>query len=226
MAALKVLVPLDHSSRDRTLFPHLRQLSTITGATVHILHVVPTVKTLGPHAIRSAESYVDAVVRQLQKHNVEAHGIVRKGDPPAEIVKVSAEYEIDVIIMGTRGRRGIDRLVLGSVAEDVMSRCPTPVTLVNEAVVSGILDEKIWTQSSFLAGIIWNRVAHGVITEEQASAELERLEAMGLDHDVLEATYASLHASGAPAEWLDLDFQLDTLEQYLPDALQDRTTAA
>jgi len=225
MTQLRVLAPLDHSSRDRILLPHLRRLALATGARVHVLHVVPSVKTLTPHAIRSAESYVDAVVGQLQKQSVDAGGVVRKGDPAAEIAKVATEYEVDSIVMGTRGRRGLDRLVLGSVAEDVMNRCATPVTLVNEATASDAIDEKVWAQSSYMAGIIWNRVARGHFTEERAALELQRLEAMGLDSGVLEATYATLKASGTPAEWLDLDFQLDTLHDYLPEALQDDPAA-
>ena len=198
----------------------------VTGGTVHLLHVVPIVRSLTPHAIRSAEAYVDAFETQLRGQGIEAHGIVRKGDPAAEIVKVAAEYEVDVIVMGTRGRRGLDKLFVGSVAEEVMSRCPYPVTLINEATAGSALDGKIWMQSSYMAGIVWNKVARGLFSEEQALAAMQRLEAQGLDHDVLKATYTTLQQSGTPAEWLDLDFQLDTLEEYMPDALQGKSSAA
>ena len=111
-------------------------------------------------------------------------------------MKVAAEYEVDVIVMGTRGRRGLDKLFVGSVAEEVMSRCPYPVTLINEATAGSALDEKIWTQSSYMAGIVWNKVARGLFSDEQALAAMQRLEAQGLDHDVLKATYTTLQQSG------------------------------
>ena len=217
MPQLKILVPLDQSSRDRILLPHVTQVSEVTGATFHLLHVITGIKTLEPQAARAAESYVDACESQLQAHGVDVRGIVRKGDAADEIVKVADEYQVDCIIMGTRGRRGLDRMVLGSVADDVISRCPCAVTLLNEATVRGALDETVWTQSSYMAGTVWNQVARGLISEEQAQAELVRLEAMGLDHEVLTHTYDTLKRSGAPAHWLDLDFQQDTLEQYAPD---------
>jgi nucleotide-binding universal stress UspA family protein len=225
MTTLKTLAPLDQSSRDRILLPHLTNLARVTGATVYLLHVVPALKALTPHGVRSAESYVDAFETQLRAQGVEAHGIVRRGDAAAEIVKVAAEYEVDSIVMGTRGRRGLDRVFIGSVAEEVMSRCACPVTLINEATARGALDERIWTQSSYLAGVVWNRVARGTLTDDQALAEMQRLEARGLDHDVMKATYTALKQTGGPADWLDLSFQLDTLETYMPDALNDRSVA-
>jgi len=223
---LKVLAPLDKSSRDRIVLPHLLKLARQNGATIHVLHVVPMTRTLLPHAVRSAESYVDAFETQLAAQGVESHAIVRKGDPASEIVKVATEYEVDLIVMSTRGRRGLDRLLIGSVAEEVMSRCPYPVTLVNEATARGAIDDRIWSQSTYMAGIVWNKVAAGLLTDDEAILELQRLAAMGLDHDVLHAAYASLREAGQPSEWLDLDFQLETLRTFMPEALEGKGAAA
>jgi nucleotide-binding universal stress UspA family protein len=226
MSALNALAPLDQSTRDRILLPHLRKLSEVTGATIHLLHVVAVVKSLTPHAIRSAESYVDAFEAQLRAQGVDTHGIVRKGDPANEIVKVASEYEVDVIVMTTRGRRGLDKLLIGSVAEAVMSGCAYPVTLINEATAGNVMDEHIWTQSSYMGGVIWNKRARGIFSDEQALAEMQRLEALGLDHDVLKATFTTLKQTGKPAEWLDIDFQLDTLEAFTPQGVDGASTAA
>ena len=223
---LKVLAPLDKSSRDRIVLPHLLKLAKRTPATIHVLHVVPITRTLVPHAVRSAESYVDAFETQLTAQGVEAHAIVRKGDPASEIVKAATEYEVDLIMMSTRGRRGLDRLFIGSVAEEVMSRCAYPVTLVNEATARGAMDDRIWAQSTYMAGVVWNKVAGGLLTDDQATIELQRLAAMGLDHDVMQAAYGSLREAGQPSEWLDLDFQLETLRAFMPEALEGKQAAA
>jgi nucleotide-binding universal stress UspA family protein len=55
---------------------------------------------------------------------------VGAGDPAVEIVKVSARVEADLIVMGTRGRRGLARLVRGSVAAAVIRRAPCPVLVI------------------------------------------------------------------------------------------------
>jgi nucleotide-binding universal stress UspA family protein len=104
MPALRVLAPLDQSSRDRILLPHLRRLGEVTHATVHLIHVIPTVRYLIPHAVPSAEAYVDAFEAQLRLQGVDAHAIVRKGEPAQEIVRAASEYEVDSIVMATHGR--------------------------------------------------------------------------------------------------------------------------
>ena len=49
------------------------------------------------------------------------------GDPATEIVRVAADHSADVIVMGTHGRTGLSRLLLGSVAEAVLRKAPCPV---------------------------------------------------------------------------------------------------
>ena len=219
MLARNVLAPLDKSSRDRIVLPHLVRLSTEFGFTIYLLHVIPITRTVIPHAVRSAETYVDAFETQLKAQGADAHAIVRKGDPAAEIVKVATEYDVATIIMGTRGRRGLDRLLVGSVVEEVMSRCSFPVTLINEATAHTTVDNKVWAQSSYMAGVIYGLVARGRYTDEEARGEITRLAALGLDHDEMTATYETLKRGGASAEWMDLEFQLETLKDYMPDAL-------
>ena len=226
MPTLKTLAPLDESSRDRIILPHVVRLAKLTGTTIYLLHVVPVVRSLAPHAVRSAESYLGAHETQLRAQGIDVHSIVRRGDPATEIAKVATEYAVDAIIMGTRGRRGLDQLLLGSVAEAVVSRSPVPVTLLNEATAQSEIDETIRTQSSYMGGIIWNKVARGFWSEQEAATEMERLEALGLDHDVLKGTYTNLQQTGAPADWLDFDFQVETLRQFAPDLAPDEHAAA
>jgi nucleotide-binding universal stress UspA family protein len=227
MPKIAVLAPLDQSSRDRIALPKLKQIAEDCRATSYLLHVISGIKAMEPQAARAAESYVDAFESQLRAQGADVHGIVRKGDPAEEITRVADEYKVDRIVMVTRGRRGLKRLVLGSVTDDVISKCPYPVLLLNEETSSGALDETVWTQSSYMAGMIWNQVARGLLSEEEATAQMEHMVAMGLDHDVLHHTYTTLRQSGAPASWLDIDFQQETLEQFAPELLpKDEEPAA
>jgi nucleotide-binding universal stress UspA family protein len=58
--------------------------------------------------------------------------VIRDGPAPAVILDAADEFAVDLIVMGTHGRTGFRRLVLGSVAEEVVRRAPCPVLLVKE----------------------------------------------------------------------------------------------
>jgi nucleotide-binding universal stress UspA family protein len=62
--------------------------------------------------------------------NVGCERWLKEGDPATEIVRVAQEVEADVIVMGTHGRTGLERLFLGSVAEHVVRSAPCPVLTV------------------------------------------------------------------------------------------------
>jgi nucleotide-binding universal stress UspA family protein len=66
----------------------------------------------------------------LAAEGVTARGVVRVGAPWSEIVNLAREEHADMIVMGTQGRTGLDRLLLGSVAERVIRQAPCPVLTV------------------------------------------------------------------------------------------------
>jgi len=61
-----------------------------------------------------------------------------EGEPATVIVETAQEIEADLIVMGTHGRSGLTRLVMGSVAEDVLRRAPCPVLTLREPVTEKI----------------------------------------------------------------------------------------
>jgi nucleotide-binding universal stress UspA family protein len=56
------------------------------------------------------------------------------GDAAAEIVRFAKENQIDLVVMGTHGRRGVTRLLMGSVAEAVVRQAPCPVMTIKQPV--------------------------------------------------------------------------------------------
>lgn len=62
-----------------------------------------------------------------KKEGIELDAIVEEGDPGEKIVKVAKKLKIGLIVMGTTGRTGLDRILLGSVAEAVIKNAPCPV---------------------------------------------------------------------------------------------------
>jgi nucleotide-binding universal stress UspA family protein len=86
------------------------------------------------------------VVERLIGSRRQAIGDVREGDPAAEIVTAAAEMTADLVVVGTHGHRGLDRLMLGSVARAVLLHTPASVLVVRPAPVP--VDEPAAIQTS------------------------------------------------------------------------------
>lgn len=71
-----------------------------------------------------AENFADCI------DLVEVRAVVEFGAPYKNIVDVAASESVDMIVMSTHGRTGVDHLILGSVAEKVVARAPCPVLIV------------------------------------------------------------------------------------------------
>lgn len=79
-------------------------------------------------AERRAESLFEAARERVGDHPLETETIVDR--PARAIVSFADDNDIDSIIMGSHGRDGVSRIILGSVAETVVRRSPVPVTVV------------------------------------------------------------------------------------------------
>ena len=79
------------------------------------------------------EEALEARATSLRQRGTKASSRVKVGVPFEEIVKIAGEERVDMIVMGTHGRSGLDRLLLGSVAERVIRLAPCPVLTVRQA---------------------------------------------------------------------------------------------
>jgi len=139
----KILVPLDGSPLAETALQHAKQLATPGTTELILVNVIETyrysfssmemvlVDTLS-HIRRSMESYMNAQRDRLaaQHYTVQTHVI--DGDAATGILDIAAATEADLIVMTTHGRSGVDRWILGSVAERVIHNATLPVWLVRE----------------------------------------------------------------------------------------------
>ena len=82
---------------------------------------------------RSAHHAVDAAVARASAAGVEAGAEVLEGDPAREIVLHAGKIGADAIVLGTHGRTGLRRLLMGSVAEGVLRKAEVPVITVRDA---------------------------------------------------------------------------------------------
>jgi nucleotide-binding universal stress UspA family protein len=103
-----------------------------------LLHVFPTPTlpvTEGPAVPISMEMPREEMQRELNKivppdGNIVVERNLIEGDPPYEILRAATAYHADLIVMGTHGRGGVTRFIMGSVAEAVSRKANCPVVTV------------------------------------------------------------------------------------------------
>jgi nucleotide-binding universal stress UspA family protein len=134
MHANKILFPTDFSELSQSALAHAASLARDSGATLLIAHVEEP-----PQAYGSGEAYYtlpefdDTSLRERllavvpTDPDVPYEHRLLIGDPAAEIVHLSQREDVDLIVMGTHGRTGLMRLIMGSVAEAVVRRAACPV---------------------------------------------------------------------------------------------------
>jgi nucleotide-binding universal stress UspA family protein len=134
-----LLIALDFSETSDAALAYARELARQFGARLHVLHVREN-DFLRPTALDPSDLDT-AAWRQLTHRLTEedrrlrhALPVVRKSDNPAnEIVQYAKSEQVDLIVMGTHGRRGVAHLLLGSVAEQVIRSAPCPVVTVRHS---------------------------------------------------------------------------------------------
>jgi len=84
-------------------------------------------KELKEQALQSARDYIDGVAERLRAIGYQARGIAVLGTPSAMILQEASTLSSDLILMGTSGRQGVTRFVLGSVSHAVLHNMPCPV---------------------------------------------------------------------------------------------------
>lgn len=139
----RILFPTDFSEGSAHALPYAVDMAKHYGARLYIIHVIYDIaKTTGwyvPH-VSMDEVYRDmeqAAKKELDKCWIEEikgfkdiERSVVTGVPYEEIIKFVNENKIDLIVMGTHGRKGIDRILFGSTAAQVVRNAPCPVLTV------------------------------------------------------------------------------------------------
>jgi nucleotide-binding universal stress UspA family protein len=136
-----ILVPIDLGDHATEVLGYAVALAARLDAKVHVLHVVPwsllgaeipiAVTETGmaeivAHRQQDLEQLVASFADKVPFDSVE----LKTGDARAEIATAAERRHVDLIVMGTHGRRGVSRLLIGSVTEHVARIAPCPVLLV------------------------------------------------------------------------------------------------
>ncbi len=111
-------------------------LTRVNGARLIVLHAIPPPVCHGEVvARRQTDGYREQMCDWLNRLQVPDSGVeidrqLTDGDPYAEILRVAQECSCDLLIMGTHGRTGLRRLLMGSVAEKIVRHAPCPALTV------------------------------------------------------------------------------------------------
>ncbi len=134
-----ILVPLDHSGRDRAAIAHAAYLGRLHGAVLHLVHVEEgaTSRLFGPLAsdaeVHEGEEYFQGIVQSLARQNIKAELTVAHGQSPKdEIVKLARQLRPDLIVMGAHGHRGMKDLIFGNTINGVRHEVGAPVLVVGD----------------------------------------------------------------------------------------------
>jgi len=93
---------------------------------------MPKVQSIYDAQRKWSEQALEARVEELRRRGIKASWRVQAGVPFEEIVRIAGEEHADMIVMGTHGRTGLNRALLGSVAERVIRLAPCPVLTVRQ----------------------------------------------------------------------------------------------
>ena len=144
-----LLVTLDGTPRSEAVIPHAIDIAHSMNAQVTLVRVIDTTasdwgergaigKSPSDAAIRSAcideaVAYLDRIATQLRSSRITTHIAVKEGSAAKQIVAAAKEADADAIAMTTHSRRGINRLMFGSVADEVLHESNLPVLLIRAA---------------------------------------------------------------------------------------------
>jgi nucleotide-binding universal stress UspA family protein len=134
-----ILVPTDFSEPSDRALAMAVELVRSLDARLTLLHVWSIPNTGYAEALSwpidemqaSAQRALDDAVASTTKLHGRTSGVLREGIEWRQVLEVADEIGADLVVMGTHGRRGFSRLVLGSVAEKVVRLSPIPVLTVS-----------------------------------------------------------------------------------------------
>ena len=137
-----ILAPTDLSERAEAAVDYAIELAASLGATVHLLHVlaVPVVgvpelgmaltSTMIDTMVKDNQEALDLFASRKAGKRELGQALLRTGDARDVINQTATELGADLIVIGTHGRRGISRVLLGSVAEMIVRTAPCPVLTI------------------------------------------------------------------------------------------------
>ena len=143
----QILVPVDESPISYSAVEHALALAKSQDAHVTVVSVVavdpfvgvdfyaiaPAITEYFMQAEKSAQLRLEDIKQSFIRDGIEVDTRLVHGVSPTEgILQIADELNVDLIIMGSHGRTGLKKAMLGSVAQNILTQCPIPVLIVKE----------------------------------------------------------------------------------------------
>lgn len=224
----RVLYPTDFSEPSRAALPHALAFVELFGAELHLLHVLelyaadasdpawglPALEGAYEELQERAESRIRATVEEHETRDPKIVPVQERGvSAPPTIVTYAEEHEVDLIVMGTHGRRGVRRALLGSATEEVVRSAPCPVVTVRGGESGPVAGEL----STILVPVDFSTHSERALGATGELARLSGARVLVL-HVVEELVYPDAYFADAAAE-RSLE---QAVREHVPDEL-DRT---
>jgi nucleotide-binding universal stress UspA family protein len=140
----RILFPVDFSESSAKIVPYVQTMVTKFKSQLHILFAArvfdhftsvyvpdPSINKFEKEVMTGAEKRLYEFVDEHFADFPNTKTAVMAGDPSEEIITYIQDRKIDLVIMGTHGRKGMDKIIFGSVAERVVKSSPAPVMVIN-----------------------------------------------------------------------------------------------
>jgi nucleotide-binding universal stress UspA family protein len=142
---MKILLAIDESKSSQAAVQSVVALSWPPGTEVRVLHVVEPPSLLVGRGMAGPDPEFEAVwktfrdhakalvakaTEALRKSGLNAAPVVEDGDPKSKIIDMAKEWHADLIVVGSHGRKGLNRFLLGSVSEAVARHAHCSVEIV------------------------------------------------------------------------------------------------
>ena len=142
----EIVVPVDFSPTSDRALDYAVDFAKKVGARLTLVHayelpvygfpdgaLVASAEVAG-RILSSAQAGLLAAIEKRKDSGVEMRSILRDGPPAEEVAAVAKQVHADMVILGTHGRTGLRRAIMGSVAEEVIRACECPVLAIHDPV--------------------------------------------------------------------------------------------
>ncbi len=142
----RILFPTDFSDSSKNAIEYAVSLAGIYKTKLYILHVIEHIFDVSGFYVPqlpvtelykgmedAAQREIEKFIPQNLKEGIEVENIIVSGTPFLEIIRTAKEKNVDLIVIATHGRTGLDHVLFGSVAEKVVRKAPCSVFVVKQA---------------------------------------------------------------------------------------------
>jgi nucleotide-binding universal stress UspA family protein len=140
---MKVIIGVDNSPYSDAAIRYISEAIWPKGTSVLAISAMPPLlilpgEALAPEAIakyvgqqeQSHKRVAERAAQRLSEAGLDTKGVVKQGDPRTVLEETARSEQADLIVVGSHGRSGIKKLILGSVADHVVAHAPCPVLVV------------------------------------------------------------------------------------------------